>query len=117
MNVSERTKNLVAPGILIKDIDTEKQIDIDGFPALIIRKGEREFLIWDLVPKFSKDRKPICLIVKASSNSDYSFAEPCAGIRYSENGEVIEPGFPLALPMEKYNWSIKGEYLVISKNT
>ena len=119
MSISERTKNAIVPGILIKGIGSEKLIEIDGSPVLILNKNNNEFIVWDLIPKFSNKRKAGCSIVKVPSDNDYnfSFAEPCNGIRYSETGEVIQPTFPLALPMEKINWSIDGDYLVISKNT
>ena len=119
MRPSEGSKNRYVPGYLLGDIGDGKIIEHNNLPVLIIKKSNNDYVVWDLMPKFSGEMVASCSIIQVqkSWNRDASFVEPCSSSWYGAEGEVLDISHPLAMPMKKIEWSVKGNYLVISKNT
>jgi len=118
MSPSARTKNKEFHGVFISSKNINRTIDYDGIPIFISKSADLNVTVLNLIPVFKKSGKLRCLIVPMYDDGFHiGFADPCEGTRYSSDGEVVGENYSSALPMNNLNWEIKGNYIVVSKDT
>jgi len=119
---SDKAKANNYPGIRVSDLKVGEE-KVEGFnnkPVLIIRKGEEDFVVWDLIPRFSSPSVVGCMIKHRTpewGDVDFEFREVCRHVIYSKFGEVLEGSIPVALPMKTFKWKYENNFIYLEANT
>jgi hypothetical protein len=90
----------------------ERFLVSSGMPVLVKQVAENEYVVMLLESRFSRNNVRGCLIKQVSEFSNSytehpkgtAYMEICRGVWYDENGNVLSPSHPAALPILRLKW-------------
>lgn len=101
-------------------VGNEKEIMLWQKPALIVKSEDEDVVVWNLLPQFSDSTKGCTIRRNDNPHGRYAraaFKEPCRFVAYDAHGNVMEGGHPSALPMQKIEFEVLGDMIVIYRGS